>query len=146
LGRTGVGESGDMLLGRARLAGCEFLFLNGGPDHPITPAISFTVGCESREELDTLWAGLAESGMALMPLDTYPFAERFGWIQDRCGVSWQLILTGKRQSVMPTLLFVGDQFGKAEEAIQLYTSVFPDSRTGELPKEENGAIADGRFW
>ncbi|HWV36396.1 MAG TPA: VOC family protein [Thermomicrobiales bacterium] len=143
---SGVGPEGTMLLGTARIAGSNLMFLNGGPDHPITPAISFTVGCESRDELDTLWAGLAEGGMALMELGKYPFAERFGWIQDRFGVSWQLILTGQPQSFMPTFLFVGDQFGKAKDAIELYTSVFPDSRIGDLPRGENGAIANGRFW
>lgn len=146
LDRTGVGEGGDMLLGRIRLAGFEVFVLNGGPGHQITPAISFTVGCETREELDTLWDNLVERGIALMPLGDYPFADRFGWVQDRFGVSWQLILTGQPQSLMPTLLFVGDQFGKAESAIDLYTATFPDSRIDDLPRGEDDAIADGRFW
>lgn len=146
LDRSGVGPDGTMLLGTARLADGNVMLLNGGPDHEITPAISFTIGCETTKELDALWAGLAEGGMALMPLGEYPFSERFGWVQDRFGVSWQLTLTGRPQSLMPTFLFAGEQFGKAKAAIDFYTSTFPDSRIGDLPRGEKGAIEDGRFW
>jgi predicted 3-demethylubiquinone-9 3-methyltransferase (glyoxalase superfamily) len=63
-------------------------------EHPFTftPAISSSVECERDEEIDDLFAQLSDDGTVLMPLDTYPFARRFGWLTDRFGVSWQLRL------------------------------------------------------
>ncbi len=58
-----------------------------------TPAISLVVECEIEAQLDKLFARLADGGKILMPLDTYPFSRRFGWLTDHYGVSWQLTLT-----------------------------------------------------
>lgn len=55
-----------------------------------TPAISFAVTCDDAAEVDHLFARLSEGGQALMELDAYPFAKRFGWVNDKFGVSWQL--------------------------------------------------------
>jgi predicted 3-demethylubiquinone-9 3-methyltransferase (glyoxalase superfamily) len=142
-GRPGGGES--LMMGTIRLAGFEIMLLNGGPDHAITPAISFMVSCESIDQVDRLWEALSPGGEVLMPLDTYPFSERYGWLQDRFGVSWQLMHTGTPQSITPCLLFVGDQFGRAEEAMTLYTSLFDDARIGEVSRDERGAINYGPF-
>jgi predicted 3-demethylubiquinone-9 3-methyltransferase (glyoxalase superfamily) len=54
-----------------------------------TPAISFAVACEDADEVDRLFAALSEGGQVLMGLDAYPFARRFGWVNDKFGVSWQ---------------------------------------------------------
>src|SRR5687767_3036854 len=63
-----------------------------------------------------------------MPLQKYPFSERYGWLQDKYGLSWQLMLTNpegeERPFIIPSLLFVGDVCGKAEEALKFYVSVF----------------------
>jgi predicted 3-demethylubiquinone-9 3-methyltransferase (glyoxalase superfamily) len=86
--------------------------------------------------LDQAWTKLSEGGMALMPLDQYPFSERYGWIQDKYGVTWQLILTNPagdpRPPIIPSLMFVGDNVGKAEDAINFYCSVFRDSKIGSI--------------
>jgi predicted 3-demethylubiquinone-9 3-methyltransferase (glyoxalase superfamily) len=142
-GRPGGGES--LMMGTVRLAGFEIMLLNGGPDHAITPAISSMVSCESIDQVDRLWEALSPGGEVLMPLDTYPFSERYGWLQDRFGVSWQLMHAGTPQSITPCLLFVGDQFGRAEEAMTLYTSLFDDARIGEVSRDERGAINYGPF-
>lgn len=110
-----------------RLAGLEFIGLNGGPQFTFTPAVSYFVSCETQEEVDKLWAALSEGGEVLMPLDRYPFSERFGWANDRYGVSWQVNLSGSPQSITPFLMYVGDQNGQAEEAVRSYTSLFADS-------------------
>jgi predicted 3-demethylubiquinone-9 3-methyltransferase (glyoxalase superfamily) len=68
--------------------------------------------------------------MPLMPLDKYDFSKRYGWIQDRYGASWQLYFGNMKdvgQKITPTLMFTGEQNGRAKEAIGFYTSVFPDS-------------------
>ncbi|MBD0333656.1 MAG: VOC family protein, partial [Chitinophagaceae bacterium] len=111
-------------------AGQKFMCLNGGPQFTFNPSISFFVLCETEEEIDKSWNILMEDGSALMVLDKYDWSEKYGWVQDRYGISWQLSL-GKMQDVgqkfTPTLMFTGEQHGKAEEAIHFYTSVFKDS-------------------
>ncbi len=110
-----------------QLAGQKFIALNGGPEYHFTPAISFFVSCDTGAEIDTLWEHLSDGGEILMPLDRYPFSEKFGWLNDKYGVSWQLILGGPAQKITPFLMFVGEQNGKAEEAIEFYRSLFDNS-------------------
>lgn len=136
-------EGAPAFMVTARLAGLEVMAMNGGPDHPITPSFSFFVGCESVEQIDALWAALSEGGFALMPLGAYPFGERYGWVQDRFGLSWQLMLTNEPQTVTPMLMFVGDQFGRAEEAITLYTSIFDDSGIEVIVRDESDPAVTG---
>jgi predicted 3-demethylubiquinone-9 3-methyltransferase (glyoxalase superfamily) len=57
-----------------------------------TPAVSLFVNCESESEIDRLYAALFEGGKSLMPIDNYGFSRKFGWVNDRFGVSWQLNL------------------------------------------------------
>jgi predicted 3-demethylubiquinone-9 3-methyltransferase (glyoxalase superfamily) len=120
---------GSVLTIDFELAGQRFTALNGGPVFHFTPAVSFFVCCESRAEIDTLWSRLSEGGAALMPLGEYPFAERYGWLNDRFGVSWQLMLGGGHghQKISPALMFHGRIAHKAEEAMRFYTSIFPES-------------------
>jgi predicted 3-demethylubiquinone-9 3-methyltransferase (glyoxalase superfamily) len=139
------GSDATIMMGTIRLANLEIMLLNAGPTFSPTPAISFFVGCESADQVDRLWEALSPGGQVLMPLDAYPFNERYGWLQDRFGVSWQLMLTGAPQAITPCLLFVGDQFGRAEEAISLYTSLFKDSSVGELSRGEKNEINYGPF-
>lgn len=87
---------GSVFHAHARIAGRDVTFQDSAlaaHAFTFTPAISLTVELAETETLDAAFAALlADGGNALMPLDTYDFAERFGWVQDRFGVSWQLIL------------------------------------------------------
>lgn len=114
------------------LEGYEFGAINGGPIFKPTPAISFMVNCQSEGEVQELWSKLSDHGRVLMPLDRYDFNEKYGWIEDRYGVSWQLIAEGAEQKIMPSLMFVGDQSGKAEEAINYYTSLFDRAKVADI--------------
>lgn len=111
-------------------AGQKFMCLNGGPEFSINPSISFFVIFETEQEVDEAWQKLAEGGKILMPLEKYEWSEKYGWVQDHYGVSWQLAL-GKIEEVgqnfTPTFLFTGEQSGKAEQAIEFYTSIFKNS-------------------
>ncbi len=127
---------GTVLTVLFRIAGQECMALNGGPVFTPTPALSFMVGCESEGQLDALWQALVEGGKVRMEPGAYPFSKKYGWLDDRYGVSWQLSLTGKKQSITPSLLFVGKKYGKAEEAIRFYASVFPQSQIAFLQKRE----------
>lgn len=120
------------------LNGFDFGGINGGPFFTMNPSISFFVGCSSEEEVERLWKALSEGGRALMELGEYPFSKKYGWIQDRFGVSWQLMLDGSDQVVRPSLLFVGAQAGKAKEAMELYTSLFKNSAIATMVSYEQG--------
>lgn len=112
------------------LGGKKFMGLNGGPNFTFTAAISFFVLLESINETNEVWNKLIEGGQALMPIDKYPWSERYGWVQDKFGLTWQVSIVNKAgdsQKIMPSMLFAGNQFGLAEEAIQFYTAVFNDS-------------------
>jgi predicted 3-demethylubiquinone-9 3-methyltransferase (glyoxalase superfamily) len=118
--------SGDCDLVRFELAGQPFAAISAGPMFKFNPSVSFHVRCNSKEEVDAVWEKFCEGGKVLMPLGSYPFSERFGWTQDRFGLSWQVVYAGGEiaQRVMPALMFVGAACGKAEEAINFYASVF----------------------
>ncbi|MBI5355573.1 MAG: VOC family protein [Candidatus Aenigmarchaeota archaeon] len=124
------------------IEGKEFVGLNGGPIFKFTPAISFFVNFDpskdpkAKENLNALWSKLSQGGTPMMPLDKYPFSERYGWIKDKFGLTWQLILTkpegDMRPKIVPSLLFVGDMYGNAEKAMRFYLSVFKESKLGNL--------------
>lgn len=91
-GPEGPGVEGSVYRATLVLLGRRFEFFDSPVRHAFgfTPAISFAVECESAEEVDRLFGALVEGGQALMGLDAYPFARRFGWVNDKYGVSWQL--------------------------------------------------------
>ncbi len=127
------------------LAGQHFLGLNGGPLFKFNPSISFFVICETKEEIQRLWDNILEEGEIMMPLDKYEWAESYGWLNDKFGLSWQLMM-GKQeevgQKITPLLFFTGERRGKAEEAIKFYTSVFRDTGIdGILKYEEENEFA-----
>jgi predicted 3-demethylubiquinone-9 3-methyltransferase (glyoxalase superfamily) len=127
------------------LAGQEFTLLSAGPLFKFTPAISFLVDCRSKGEVDELWKVLAEGGVPLMERGRYPFSEWYGWVQDRYGLSWQVMHMGERpmrQKITPTLMFVGKMCGKAEEAMKFYASIFRDSKLGDIVRYNPGEGPD----
>jgi predicted 3-demethylubiquinone-9 3-methyltransferase (glyoxalase superfamily) len=136
--------SGDSDIVSFELAGQSFMAISAGPLFKFNPSVSFFVNFDpsrdqdARNNLDALWEKLSEGGMALMPLDKYPFSERFGWVQDKYGLSWQLILSDPdgeaRPFIVPSLMFVGEVAGRAEEAIHHYLSVFKNSRMGTIAR------------
>ena len=134
--------SGDTDIVSFELAGQSFMAISAGPLFKFNPSVSFFVNFDpsrdqgARNNLDTLWERLSQGGTALMPLDKYPFSEHYGWVQDKYGLSWQLILTDpegeERPFIVPSLMFVGDVVGRAEEAINHYLSVFKNSKLGTI--------------
>ncbi len=137
-GEAGPGPEGTVMIVTFQLAGQEFTALNGGPQFTFSPATSFFVNCETQEEIGELWENLREGGAVFMELDKYPFSPQFGWVQDKYGISWQLNLTGSRQTITPFLTFVGEQHGKAEEAMNLYSSLFRNSRIARIERYSRG--------
>jgi predicted 3-demethylubiquinone-9 3-methyltransferase (glyoxalase superfamily) len=122
--------------------GQAFTTINAGPEFTFTPATSFMLNfdpsrnAQAREQLDALWGKLIDGGEALMPLDEYPFSKHYGWVKDRYGLTWQLILTDPggdpRPFIVPSLMFTGENTNHAEEAINFYLSVFKDAKQGVI--------------
>jgi predicted 3-demethylubiquinone-9 3-methyltransferase (glyoxalase superfamily) len=137
--------SGSVDLLTIQLLGKEFRLINAGPLFKFTPAVSFLVAGDTKDEVDTLWNELSKGGSALMELGTYPFSERYGWTQDRYGLSWQVMFMGDRkaeQKITPTLMFVGQQAGRGEEAINFYASVFHNAKVGHILRYGNNEEPD----
>jgi predicted 3-demethylubiquinone-9 3-methyltransferase (glyoxalase superfamily) len=137
--------SGSAELITIELLGRDFMLISAGPYFRFTPAVSFLVACTTREEVDTLWKKLSPGGSALMELGEYPFSERYGWLQDKYGLSWQVMHMGNRDiasRIIPTLMFTGDRCGKAEEAITFYTSVFRNGKVGNILRYNEGEGSD----
>lgn len=140
--------SGDCDIVSFEIAGYSFMAISAGPYFAINPAISFMLNFDPSKDdqaeahLNELWEKLSEGGKALMPLDAYPFSKRYGWIEDKYGVSWQLILTDPegepRPFIVPSLAFTKEQFGKAEEATDFYISVFKNAKRGMIAKYPAG--------
>jgi predicted 3-demethylubiquinone-9 3-methyltransferase (glyoxalase superfamily) len=129
------------------VSGQKFILLDGGPMYQPNPSISFYYICENAKELQIIWDTFSKDGNIMMPLDKYPWSEKYGWITDKFGISWQLAL-GKisdvGQKITPCLMFSGKQYGRVDEAIQHYSSIFDNAKVdgilrygaNELPDQE----------
>ena len=144
--------SGDCDLVSFKLWGYNFAAISAGPIFKLNPSVSFMVNfdpaqdSEAKTRIDEVWNKLTEGGKALMPIDKYPFSERYGWVQDKYGVTWQLMLTKPegemRPPIIPARMFVGDYTGKAEEATDFYLSIFKDAKRGTLAHYPAGMAPD----
>jgi len=116
------------------IAGLKFFGINGGPALKINPSISFMMHFDDTSHIDEIWNKLTPGGKIMMPIDKYPFSERYGWVADKYGVSWQLMVRnpeGENKSVIvPSLMFTEPVAGKADEALDFYSSIFKDGRRG----------------
>ncbi len=144
--------SGDCDIVSFKLWGYSLMCMSAGPLFKINPSVSFMVNfdpskdADAKTRINAVWAKLLEGGKVLMPLDKYPFSERYGWVEDKYGVSWQLILTNpegeERPFIIPSLMFTGGVCGKAEEATDFYLSVFKDSKRGIVARYPAGMEPD----
>ena len=139
------------------LAGQPFMAINAGPLFKFNPSISFLVVQKTREAVDELWAKLSTGGSVLMELGEYPFSKRFGWASDGYGLSWQIMFDDSgypfQRLVTPSLMFVGDVAGRAEEAMTFYASIFPESEVGTISRypagmepEREGTVKHGSVF
>jgi predicted 3-demethylubiquinone-9 3-methyltransferase (glyoxalase superfamily) len=138
-------KAGSVLTVKFQLEGQDLMALNGGPQFKFNQAISFFVSCKTAEEVDALFKKLAVGGKTLMALGTFPFSKRYGWVEDKYGVSWQLNVGDRKQKIAPCLMFAGKQKGRAKEAMELYTSLFKGSRITMAVNYEPGDDDDVKY-
>ncbi|USN54660.1 MAG: VOC family protein [Candidatus Peribacteria bacterium] len=124
--------------------------LNGGMDISINPAISLSVWVETPALARELWDKLIVDGKSLMAYGAYPRSSDYGWLQDKYGVSRQIMYyarPGQKNMLVPSLMYTQEQSGRADEAIALYTEIFPNSdvtsifRYGPDEQDVEGNIA-----
>lgn len=133
--------SGNCDMVSFKLSGQDFMAISGGPFFKLNPSISLFVVFDTETEIEAVWDKLIDGGKALMPYDTYPWAKKYGWLQDRYGLSWQLSMSEHHQlgqKITPLLMFTQDKAGKAEEAIEYYVSIFSDSKIEMMVPYEKG--------
>jgi predicted 3-demethylubiquinone-9 3-methyltransferase (glyoxalase superfamily) len=138
--------SGDCDIVSFSLDGQSFMAISAGPIFKFNPSISFHIKCKTVGEVDVMWNKLSQGGTVLMELGEYPFSKRYGWIQDKYGLSWQIIFTGEseiKQRIIPVLMFVGKVCGRAEEAMNSYISMFSE-REGKNNSKINTAMRYGK--
>jgi predicted 3-demethylubiquinone-9 3-methyltransferase (glyoxalase superfamily) len=125
------------------LEGKKLMGLNGGPMFKINPSISLFVTYENDEEIEQAYSKLLSGGSAMMALDKYPWSEKYAWVTDKFGMTWQLML-GKlpegAQKITTSFLFVGEQCGKAQDAIKHYTAIFPNAAINHLEIYNEGEM------
>jgi predicted 3-demethylubiquinone-9 3-methyltransferase (glyoxalase superfamily) len=137
--------SGDCDLVSFVLVNQPFMAISAGPLFKFNPSVSFHMKFKTKDEVDAIWEQLSFGGNVLMPLDAYPFSERYGWVEDKYGLSWQVIYAGTndiQQTITPVLMFVGAVCGKTEEAVTFYTSIFQHAQTVFLTRYGKGEEPD----
>ena len=144
--------SGDAEMVAFTIWGMPFAAISAGPLFKFNPSVSFMVNFDPAQDadaatrIDAVWEKLIDGGGALMELGEYPFSKRYGWLADKYGLTWQLILTNpdgeERPPIVPSLMFTGDVYGKAEEATDFYISVFDNAKRGGLFRYGKDAAPD----
>lgn len=136
------------------LCGSKFMGLNGGNMFTPNTTISFFIFCKNEKDIYNIWNKLQESGKIYMPLNTYPWSKKYGWCSDKYNVSWQVMLHSEmeiEQQIVPSLFFVNEQKGKAQQAVDFYMSLFDNStlivadKYGENDVQPQGYMKYARF-
>jgi predicted 3-demethylubiquinone-9 3-methyltransferase (glyoxalase superfamily) len=144
---------GSVLIAEFEIMGFHFTALNGGPMFSPNPSISFFVNVGTREDASRIFSRLAEGGNVLMPIDSYPWSPRYGWVEDRFCVSWQVMagrLPPGGSRIVPCFMFSGKNHGLAETAMNRYASLFQGGRTESVERYASdegpkGLVKHGRF-
>lgn len=142
------------IITKFELEGTLIKLLNGGALFTKNPSISFFVKCETVLEVERLSTELSAGGKVMIPLGKYPWCEKYAWVEDKYGMSWQLFLgtlEKEEQKIIPSLLFTKEVFGRGYEAMQLYSQIFKsatitnESFYGEGEGQPIGSLKFGSF-
>lgn len=129
-------KAGSVMTVMGRIADLDIMGLNGGPIFKFSPSLSLSVNCKDDTEITALWKKISPGGTVRMELQKYPWSEKYGWTTDKFGVDWQLNINPRNEKIVPSLLFVDELFGRGDEALQFYTSVFPNSKVDMIAHDE----------
>lgn len=138
--------SGDVDIVSFKLWGVEFAAISAGPYFKINPAISFFVYCGSDSEIERIYNKLCDGGLVLMPIDKYEWSNKYAWVQDKYGVSWQLDADtiNSEQKIVPAILFANEKAARVKEAVDYYCNIFSNSKIlVESPWDKSAGMPDG---
>jgi predicted 3-demethylubiquinone-9 3-methyltransferase (glyoxalase superfamily) len=134
--------SGSVDIVDAEILGEDFSLISAGPYFKFNQSISLMINFDPSknkdavENIDRVWNEFLKDGKAIMPIQEYSWSKRYGWLEDKYGLTWQLILTNPegdvRPDLLPTLLFTDENSGRAEDAVNFYLSVFKESKIGNI--------------
>lgn len=122
------------------IEGQKLMFLNGGPMFQPNLTLSLMMMCDSKEETESYFKKLSENGKVMMTLDAYPWSESYAWVEDQYGISWQLYYSKEKykQKFSPVMMFTGINNGNCKDALNYYTSIFPNSEIEGVMEYEEG--------
>ena len=134
-------------ISKISLMGQELQIMNYETKAILNPSISFFVNFKTAEEVENLYRKLKDGCKELMPLSQYPFSKKYVWLQDEFGVSWQISQSDNidKNFINPSFLFHGDNAGKAQKAIDLYTSIFAQSKVEFISKYGENALDKAEY-
>jgi predicted 3-demethylubiquinone-9 3-methyltransferase (glyoxalase superfamily) len=139
--------SGDCDIVSFKLAGQGFMAISAGPYFKFNSSISLFTVFDNEKDIEIVWNKLIDGGKVMMSYDTYPWAYKYGWLEDKYGLSWQLSWSKNhkmKQKITPFLMFTKDKAGLAKEAIEFYINIFPNSKTEMLvPYEKDEGDKEG---
>lgn len=121
-------KAGAAMMVEGKVGDLKVLGLNGGPMFKFTPSFSLTANCANEKEVDRVWALLSPGGTIRMAVGKYPWSPKYGWTSDKYGVEWQITTSESKDRIVPSLLFVDELFGRGDEALKHYTTIFKDSK------------------
>lgn len=144
--------AGQALVVDVSVSGYQIRLINAGNEFRPTPAISFILTMdplmfdggedEARSRTKSIWEAFVDGGQVRMELGEYPFSKLYGWVEDRFGVNWQLMLSDpageRRPPVIPQFLFTGPT-AQAKQAIDLYIGLLADSSMGMVMPHQDAA-------
>jgi predicted 3-demethylubiquinone-9 3-methyltransferase (glyoxalase superfamily) len=133
--------SGDCDIVSFNLSGQDFMAISAGPVFKFNPSISMFTVFDKEEDIKNVWDKLIVGGKELMAYGDYPWAKKYGWLEDKFGLSWQLSWSEHHQlaqKVTPLLMFTQDLSGKTKEAVENYVRIFPESKIDMVVEYEKG--------
>lgn len=139
-------ESSNPVVTMLQIMGSRLMFLNGGENYKVNPAISYFIYCGSSEEAERLYELLSAEGKIMIPLGKYDWAEKYAWVEDKYGVSWQIDADDIQvpEKITPALLFTGAKVNWVETVSEFYTGIFnPSMKLFSMPAAPEVGLDQG---
>ncbi len=139
--------SGDAEVISFQLANLDMMAISGGPYFKLNESASLMISCKSKDDVQRLYDELSVGGAILMPLGEYFFNPYYVWLRDRFGLNWQLSWKEELEAdywIEHNFLFGGSACGRAEEALDFYATVIPNTHKGFVNRYNEGEAYDAR--
>jgi predicted 3-demethylubiquinone-9 3-methyltransferase (glyoxalase superfamily) len=140
-------KEGSIMTAKIQILNQDFLFLNGGPFFRPNPSISFYVNLDELEA-ENVFKKISERGKIMMEFGQYPWAKKYGWVEDEFGISWQISAGNTddlKNKITPSLLFAKKSEGMGVKALKKYLEIFPNSEKLAEVLYDDGKLKYGKI-